>query len=832
MIRFELRKLTKRKLPIWLLAGILLVTSLFYIQNHQDQLDMKEEAFLVTDSYRNSLASETEQLKEVLEAGGSPEILEQQEALKGVSDALYSWRDVIYKGEWEDYPKHELAFAEAVQAYLKTGGQFNSLNGQELEIANAKASWMDSHQVSYKEEKNALSPHLFLKEISPIFFGPLGLFILLTLFGSIDVSERENQTRKLIMTQPVSRSRVVLSKFVALSMVIIFYIAAVVGLGLLIPLVAGGGGVEWQYPVILIEGQGFEVISFATWLGRGLLLFASGAVLLFSLSLAVGSRFIRSFSAMSLILLLGFLAYVLAGMMPTPFSPVRVLAWSEIVKTIPGTSDWIAMVVSILFAVVLLMVAVWVPENRTEGRSISLQRFAKGNPKQTKSSFQKAFHFETRKVLRQGLYRQVLLLLFLAVLIGYYLLHETAEQKRDKFFEQSVEEAEMIRIHSNQLLETVKKNEEMQRELGDEEPIVYTHQAEDMKQTARMMDVQADVALDLSIAYEEKDWRRFHANQFFLVYSGHKMSIGSFYNPDGPVKGMGVGQFNVEASLIEKEWMIEDSIEPVLPGRLVVSMYDSWGDNERLRQEWIEENQKVDSGGLFSVYHLLSSALYLLPILLLFFLFGSGFASERGKRRSLDFLLTEPLPTRSIFIGKVANAILLSAGTLFGLYGLVVLLGSVFKGFGDWMYPILQYVPDQLASSPEYQGLKAAGHGFAFMPLGEYVVQSVVLSILSLMFMIILGIFLSIFIRNKSVVFVALVLSVGGLYMLRAFWTAGAAYLPFTYLDAGNIADSTLATQLDNPAITFGMGVIVLTVSLLVLIVGGYTILRSGYRLR
>lgn len=834
MLTFELKKIWRSRKIVLLITLLLTVIIVVYISNRESQENWKEEAFAQTDEYRSSIQVEEKRLMEELESGTLPGLEMRQEALSEVSRTLYEWRNEIYHENWSDYPEFEQAFIKGVRNYQEHGGTFDSLEGLKLEIAEAKTKWMVEHGIAYENEQYPLSPHLFLKDTSVFLFSLPGLALLILLFGNIEVMERESHTWRLLRSTPLHSRLVLLSKFVSLLIVVVFYVFIAIGTTLLLPILLGGGKVEWLYPIVVGDDQGFSIISFSAWLGRGVLIFACSIIFLFTLSILVGIRTVYSFPALSITFFIGLLGYVTADLIPFPYHAFTSLRWTEIVYSMPNGSDWKIVAVSLTCSAILLVLALFTPVSSTENRIASLRRFSGEKLTAGKRNAVKLAVFEWRKVKRLGLFRQGLILLLLAISFGYYLLHESAEKHRETYFDRVREQAEINLSLKKELLKWAEEAEQMsvETDAGKSGENNRTP-ADDMRETSRMYEVRHSIELDKIEAFEERDWRRFYANQFFTIFSSYRMTIGNFYNVGSGSAPVGIGTFNEDVSLAEKEWMMEHDVAPVFPGELAVSVRDNWGDHEKERRQWKAENRKVDAGGLFSIYHLLSSAMYLLPILLFVFLLGGGFAAERGKKRPIDFLLTQPVHPSSVFMGKAMNAVIAAAASMTGLYGLILLLGTIFYRFGDWSYPILYYVPEKIASGPDYGGMRSSGYGYGFIPLGDYVWQGIVLSLLSLAFLLILSIALSIFFRHTATVLaLTFLLAGGGFYMARTTLQEMAAYLPFTYLEAGRILNGELATELNEPSIGFWTGAVVMALSIVILVVAGYCFLRSGYKIK
>ena len=126
--------------------------------------------------------------------------------------------------------------------------------------------------------------------------------------------------------------------------------------------------------------------------------------------------------------------------------------------------------------------------------------------------------------------------------------------------------------------------------------------------------------------------------------------------------------------------------------------------------------------------------------------------------------------------------------------------------------------------------MRALEGGFDFMPLGEYVLSGVALSVCIFLFLIALVHLLGIFIPRAFVVYSIVGLICGFGYILSDKLGDYAQFSPFTYLDIGRIVNGEVATVLNNPSVSVLNGCLVL-VGVAVLLVGvGYGVLRLRSR--
>ncbi|MBP3041609.1 hypothetical protein J9303_19395 [Bacillaceae bacterium Marseille-Q3522] len=325
--------------------------------------------------------------------------------------------------------------------------------------------------------------------------------------------------------------------------------------------------------------------------------------------------------------------------------------------------------------------------------------------------------------------------------------------------------------------------------------------------------------------FEQGDWLPLYEYQLFENrFYNMEFETG---NIDAPSLNESVGQFTVDVSMAEKHWLMERNIQPVFAGEFTFTIFHQL--HEEVIDEFKENNRKIDHSGLFSLYNYFENFNYFIPMILFLFLLGGGFASERGKKNTLHFLKTQPISLKNIFLGKVMNATSVSVCSCMTIFGFIVLIGSLFNRFGDWAYPILHYDHPSVVATSAYTGMKSIGNnGFHFIPLGEYLVQSIGLFLLCLLFLLVLTIFLSLFFKNQLTVFTtAILIAIVGYFVSVDYFVEMAYLSPFTYFNIHKIMNGELSILFDNPSINIYTGSFVLLSAILILLIVGYLLLMK-----
>ena len=122
-----------------------------------------------------------------------------------------------------------------------------------------------------------------------------------------------------------------------------------------------------------------------------------------------------------------------------------------------------------------------------------------------------------------------------------------------------------------------------------------------------------------------------------------------------------------------------------------------------------------------------------------------------------------------------------------------------------------------------YTGITASEGGFHFINMGRYLVESCVLFLAALLFLIALSLLMSVFFNHMiSAVTMTLVVAVGGYALSSSSVLSAVAHLsPFVYLNIGKIANGEIATLLTNSSIQTIPGLVVLVISSFAILAAG-----------
>ena len=326
------------------------------------------------------------------------------------------------------------------------------------------------------------------------------------------------------------------------------------------------------------------------------------------------------------------------------------------------------------------------------------------------------------------------------------------------------------------------------------------------------------------VAFQEEEW----SSLYIRWIERNRLEKGEIsphsiqFTDNRPTERIGLSDFTYKASIKEKEILAELQLKPVFAVQYLSTIYDHFP-NPVDRLKWERETMKTDNTGLFYIYTFFDSFIYFILLGILVFLFGVGFTSEKGRKRTLSLLVTQPLSKNTIFLGKTVVSMV--SAFIIALVSILLmgLLGTVGNRFGDWTFPVLYYDTPNVVQSAGYTGITATEGGFHFIYMGRYLVESFALFLAALLFLIALSLMVSLFFNNMiSAVTMTLIVAIGG-YFISVIPTISAIahFSPFTYLNIGKIANGEIATVLTNSSIQSFLGIGVLLLSSLVLLGAG-----------
>ncbi len=279
-------------------------------------------------------------------------------------------------------------------------------------------------------------------------------------------------------------------------------------------------------------------------------------------------------------------------------------------------------------------------------------------------------------------------------------------------------------------------------------------------------------------------------------------------------------RFTLETHKSMLEWMRDRNIQPLWPNNFWLTQYDVYFDEgiePIVRNDF--EKRHSSSGSYFN-YHLFEKLFTLIGIFFFIFLFSDIVTKEgEGRNGPINLLRTMPLHRLAVLTSKFGAVLLMTIGTLAGIFLFATLLGTVFDRFGDWDYPTLIY---------------GENYTYEWVPVSLFLIKSAWLFFLVLIFSYSLLFFFSL-LTNRAIIALGITLTLlvlGVKWAEQSVLTTNTHLFPLHYINVFPIISNKFAVLHDNFAFSYQNGVISLAISSIILLFFTYVLSVYRYRTR
>ncbi|WML32509.1 ABC transporter permease subunit [Neobacillus sp. OS1-32] len=843
LLTFELKKNFKRKKFILLFLVVILFLTGLAIRNLLMQDKMRENALQNIYPHHREASDLVKLYMEKLKDQPQNETLRTSyENAVEMENDISDIETAINNRDWGTIPKIEADFLRRVSTHLKLGGEYKSFQGNELEQRIKKNTILLKHHLPYEDENYSLTIPQFMKNAAVLFISVIGVFILVLITADQMSEEFDHQTIRILYTQPVKKAGILLGKYASmmaltLFMLLVFFLSSSV-----VPLLFGGKAGSFSYPQLVQYTNGFTYISILEYIIKLTFLFIGAASFAFSLVLLCSFLFKNRFTTFFVSVLILLCGILLTDQMEAwqrvqnPFYLFQMTELMERPKSlgIPGS-----ILVLFAYSFAALLISYFFQGKGVIFRTGSATKrpFNKGRTLCTLSKARGILPialFEWRKIWRQESAKQTFAVLLLLFSLGYvFLTYQTNEKKRDfvetmrTTLEGQKGEVQWLKQYLQRQQDKLNKLENKKSSLNENEKTMLAglkssipQLEESMKESQLMVEKDKDV-LD---AYTKEDWPRFYE---YWIYQNQlekgEITGATHYQSH-------LSNFTYKASIAEKKFLAKHNVEPTLPPEYLYTIYDDqYFPNPLDRIEQKRSSWKLDNTGLFTVYQFFNTFIYLPLLFILVFLYGAGFAAEKGKKQTLFLLETQPLSRTQLFLAKSGVSVILSLGMALGFMLLMLFLGMAGNCFGDWQFPVLHYDTDDTAKLANYTGITAQEGSFHFIGMGQYLLECILLFLGVIIFLIAVTVLFSLFVNHvmTSMIF-TLIVVLGGYFISSMPFAASISHLsPFLYLNVGKIANGELAVMLHNSSIQTWTGLLVLVISAFILFGAGLLLFQK-----
>lgn len=695
----------------------------------------------------------------------------------------------------------------------------------DLEWSLLSSKYHIHNDIVYEEPRTSKSARIFLEYGTNLLFGIVPLVVILFLVLESLPKEYEEGTIITQYTQPKMRNTIIFSKqLAALSLVLIYIIST------------------WFFTIILSKLMGYRIgslraplriygskyyITVIDYLLISSLAFLALNFFFISIVLLLGSITKNSNQVKIILIFLLVIGNIITsnvGVMQVVRNPFFLFDYRKIllgeVKILPvaGTQMMLEQIDGIGFSPYCYIILYGIGATLL---TLITRDYIKTNKMEEKSTnyllskLNNNLSLEIRKILEGNSLKFSLFLTF--ILIGLFFLQIVIKDTNsiNNFFGsggplhvmQSVLEFEKDQIATlEKLSESKSITEDERKDLLDRLYMYKDSLPVTKEEVKRQEDIyNSYIKGNSKLYYSLLDW---DVDFAFLKGEGMSGGFGTFTEFEE-------GAPSNFSYIVTKERLKEfkkRDIPPFIGVNMEITSYDKFVD--RFSEKWYIDHKTIKNhSGLFTLYRLFKDYnldFILLGLILLFFL--SGYTLEKELGNHLSLLYVQPCQRIDYYYHKIMASTLLGFIFISIMYILVLIMGVITDGLGQWRFPILEYtkvVPDPMVLGEDFKEY------YRFMDLGNYIIRTIIVMIFAIGFLASLSVFTSLFINNRLKLF-SLNLGICALgygIVTRDFIPSIIkTYLPFGYLNVSAVADGSIKLILNNNNVNILVSILVLSI--------------------
>lgn len=221
LILFEYKKFLKRKKNIISFSlFFILIVGYVIINNSIDQ----EKAKLVEKNYKLELDSAQDGLRNFQNRDDIPDVEKIINEQKEIISFFEERQKAHTRGDWETELQMQIEIDKKILEGVRRGTIISGEDTPSIQERIQKNEILLSKNIKPIIEDNSMESYNFLKLIIKDIFPLMLVILILILAGDVVSNENDDGTFKFLLLQPISRSKIILSKILAISSICIFSI--------------------------------------------------------------------------------------------------------------------------------------------------------------------------------------------------------------------------------------------------------------------------------------------------------------------------------------------------------------------------------------------------------------------------------------------------------------------------------------------------------------------------------------------------------------------------------------------------------------------------------
>lgn len=200
----------------------------------------------------------------------------------------------------------------------------------------------------------------------------------------------------------------------------------------------------------------------------------------------------------------------------------------------------------------------------------------------------------------------------------------------------------------------------------------------------------------------------------------------------------------------------------------------------------------------------------LLPILaiIIVLLLSSDIVSSESDEGTFKFLLVQPIPRYKILLAKIIAVSLLCLLSIFSIMLIFFIILGFIKGFGSPMYPTEYYT----GSFSSFFYHANGNYTLQFIGIRKFILISLPLNILLIIFVTSMGMLLSTLIQNSTAAICTSIITFISFNIISTqlkLLSKISQFIPLTYCNLVKVLDGSFINELNNKNVTYLTAVIV-----------------------
>lgn len=302
LLLFEFKKIFFSKRFLYIMSLLVIGIALLFVRNVTFQSYIVKEENKRIDS--QSKASQANARAHRIALENDPENEEQlklQKMNSEIRDQLYELIGIASSKDWESKLTLQNEIYANTLAYKKEGGDF-PLSDKEIRESIAMNEKLLKEGIPPEHAVYSMALPNFMKQIVDLFIH-FGAFILLILIIGESLSgEYENHSINQLFTQPLKKTKIIMSKFWSAVLLYIVMLGVVLSSALLIGFAFGKKG-SFNYPVLLEKNNAIEFTTISSYMTKGLLIVSVAIIMVIALYLLYSLLFKQTLATLAVLLL-------------------------------------------------------------------------------------------------------------------------------------------------------------------------------------------------------------------------------------------------------------------------------------------------------------------------------------------------------------------------------------------------------------------------------------------------------------------------------------------------------------------------------------------------